>query len=197
MSGSAVNFYQPVEKEREIAQLALSLFSQIGEDPSREGLLRTPHRFEKAMQELTIGYRLSPEQVVGEGIFESESNGLVCVKDIEFYSLCEHHLLPFWGKASIAYYPNGKILGLSKLARILEVFARRLQVQERLTKEVGDSIRKITDARAVAVSIEAQHMCMMMRGVRKQESSTKTEYCAGIENLPPREQERIWKQLET
>ena len=188
---------RPRASSSPFADLARTVFRQIGEDPSREGLLRTPQRFEKALHELTMGYQLTAEQAVGEGLFASESNGLVCVKDIEFYSLCEHHMLPFWGKATIAYYPNGKILGLSKLARVLEVFARRLQVQERLTREVGDSLHKIVGARAVAVVIEAQHMCMMMRGVRKQASTTRTEYTVGTDSLEPREQERLWKQLET
>jgi len=134
-----------------IPTLAKGIFAEIGEDPKREGLLKTPERFHKAIQDLTSGYALTPEGVVGEGIFESESKSIVCVKNIEFYSLCEHHMLPFWGKASIAYLPQEKILGLSKLARVLDVFARRLQVQERLTKEVAEAIYKIVDAKAVAV----------------------------------------------
>lgn len=179
-----------------IPRLAKELFVEIGENPHREGLLRTPERFYKAIQALTSGYQMSAEDVVGEGIFASESNGLVCVKDIEFFSLCEHHMLPFWGKASIAYLPNKKILGLSKLARIVDVYAKRLQVQERLTKEVADAITKLVDAKAVAVVIEAQHMCMMMRGVEKQSSFTRTEFLLGSENLSNQEQERIWKQFE-
>jgi GTP cyclohydrolase I len=179
-----------------IPTLARGIFLDIGEDPQREGLLRTPERFHKAIQELTSGYAQTPEGVVGNGIFQSESGGIVCVKDIEFYSLCEHHMLPFWGKASIAYLPQEKILGLSKLARVLDIFARRLQVQERLTKEVADSICRLVDAKAVAVIIEAQHMCMMMRGVEKQSSTTKTEYMAGKERISEFEQTRLWKQFE-
>jgi GTP cyclohydrolase IA len=178
-----------------IPHLARGIFLEIGEDPLREGLVRTPERFTKAMQDLTSGYSQTVESVVGEGIFESESSGLICVKDIEFYSLCEHHMLPFWGKASIAYLPNQKILGLSKLARILDVFAKRLQVQERLTKEVAESIFKLIDAKAVAVVIEAQHMCMMMRGVGKQSSFTSTEYSVGFENISEDEKDRMWKQF--
>ena len=179
-----------------IPNLARGLFSEIGEDPMREGLIRTPERFYKAVQDLTAGYAMTPEAVVGEGIFESESNGFICVKDIEFYSLCEHHMLPFWGSASITYLPKNKILGLSKLARVLDVFARRLQVQERLTKEVADAIFTLVDAKAVAVIIQAKHMCMMMRGVEKQSSVTKTEYLIGAENLTPDEKSRLWKQFE-
>ncbi len=183
-------------QQTSIPQLARGLFTDIGEDPDREGLLRTPERFHKAMQELTAGYAQSAEDVVGDGVFESESKSIVCVKDIEFYSLCEHHILPFWGKASIAYLPQEKILGLSKLARVLDVFARRLQVQERLTKEVAEAIYKVVDAKAVAIVIEAQHMCMMMRGVKKQSSLTKTEYIAGAEKLSELEQTRLWKQFD-
>lgn len=179
-----------------IPRLAKELFTEIGENPNREGLQRTPERFYKAIQALTSGYKMTPEEVVGEGIFESESSGLVCVKDIEFFSLCEHHMLPFWGKASITYLPKQKILGLSKLARIVDVFAKRLQVQERLTREVADAISELVDAKAVAVVIEAQHMCMMMRGVEKQFSFTRTEFLVGSENISDQERERIWKQFE-
>jgi GTP cyclohydrolase I len=179
-----------------IPTLAKEIFIEIGEDPRREGLLKTPERFQKAIRELTSGYSQTPEEVVGDGVFESESTGAICVKDIDLYSLCEHHILPFWGKASIAYLPQGKILGLSKLARVLDVFARRLQVQERLTKEVADAVFKLVDAKAVAVIVEAQHMCMMMRGVEKQSSVTRTEYIVGASNLSEFEQTRLWAQLE-
>lgn len=181
--------------ENSIPKLARHIFLDIGENPQREGLLRTPERFSRAIQDLTSGYTTTPQDVVGDGIFESESSGIVCVKDIEFYSLCEHHMLPFWGKASIAYWPQKRILGLSKLARVLDVFARRLQVQERLTKEVADSIFSLVDAKSVAVVIEAQHMCMMMRGVEKQSSKTRTEYIVGSEKLSDTEQDRLWKQF--
>jgi GTP cyclohydrolase I len=173
-----------------------SFFREVGEDPHREGLARTPARFLKAYREMTAGYRQTPSGVVGEGIFESESSGVVAVKDIEFYSLCEHHLLPFWGKATVAYLPKGKILGLSKLPRILDVFARRFQVQERLTKEFAEAVHQLIDAKAVAVTIEAQHMCMMMRGVKKQQSTTKTEHCLGLEALSSSEKERLLRQLD-
>jgi GTP cyclohydrolase I len=179
-----------------IPRLAEGIFLEIGEDPKREGLLRTPERFYKAIQHLTSGYGKTPSEVIGEGIFSSESRGLVCVKDVEFYSLCEHHMLPFWGKASIAYFPNQKILGLSKLARIVDLFSKRLQVQERFTKEVAETVCSLIGARAVAVVVEAQHMCMMMRGVQKQSSVTRTEFSLGTESISEIELERIWKQFE-
>lgn len=178
-------------------RLCRAMFLEIGEDANREGLQRTPERFRKSMAELTSGYKMTPEEVVGEGIFTAEGSGPVFVRDIEFFSLCEHHVLPFWGKVSIGYLPNGKILGLSKLARIVDVYARRLQVQERLTAEVGQAIHKLVDARAVVVTVEASHMCMMMRGVRKQESTTRTEFQAGLENLTADERVRMWKGIES
>lgn len=173
-----------------------SMLRGIGEEPEREGLMKTPERFEKAMRELTSGYAQTAAQVVGDGLFDAEGSGLVTVKEIEFFSLCEHHLLPFWGHISIAYLPQKKILGLSKLARVVDVYAKRLQVQERLTKEVADSIQELVGARAVFVQCEAQHMCMMMRGVKKTASTTKTEYSLGLESLSPLERDRILKGVE-
>lgn len=184
------------EPQYKTRDLVYSLLNNIGENTSREGLLRTPERFEKAMAELTSGYKQDVTQVVGEGIFKAENSGLVCVREIEFFSLCEHHMLPFWGKASIAYYPNENILGLSKLARVVDVFAKRLQVQERLTREVAESIYNLVDARAVAVKIEAQHMCMMMRGVKKINSTTSTEFSVNLEKLTADETNRLWKALD-
>lgn len=168
----------------------------VGEDSSREGLQRTPERFSKAMRELCSGYSLQPKDAVGEGIFPAEGRGLVSVRDVEFFSLCEHHLLPFWGKASVAYYPNDKILGLSKIPRLIDVFARRLQVQERLTREVATELQRLVGARAVAIRVSACHMCMMMRGVKKTHSETVTEYSLGLENLTDTEGQRLWKSLE-
>lgn len=170
----------------------VDLLNDIGENPSREGLAKTPDRFLKAMRELTVGYALSAEDAVGEGIFEAEGPGLVCVKGIEFFSLCEHHLLPFWGEASVAYLPNEKILGLSKLARIVEVFARRLQVQERLTHEIAQAVNELIRPRAVFVKVGASHMCMMMRGVRKVQSTTSTEFGIGLDSLPQTDRERMF-----
>ena len=140
----------------------------VGEDPTREGLVRTPHRVVNAMRFLTHGYGLRVEDVVGEGIFAEEHEQMVMVRDIELYSMCEHHMLPFFGKAHIAYIPNGRIVGLSKLPRIVDMFARRLQVQERLTGEIAKAIQDVLQPRGVGVVIEAYHLCMMMRGVEKQ-----------------------------
>lgn len=176
--------------------MLIEILREVGEDPGREGLLRTPARFEKALKELTSGYMYDAAQVVGEGIFESEGSGLVAVKDIEFFSLCEHHVLPFWGKMSIAYLPGDKILGLSKLARVVEVFSRRLQVQERLTREVAESIAELVNPQAVFVTCQAHHMCMMMRGVRKISSTTKTEFGIGLNSLSSDQRERMWKAVE-
>jgi GTP cyclohydrolase I len=163
-----------------------------GEDLDREGLTRTPDRFKRAMKELTEGYRLDPQTVVGEGVFDAEGSGLVSVREVEFFSLCEHHMLPFWGKATVAYYPDKKILGLSKVPRLIDLFARRFQVQERLTRQVAQSIFELIRPRAVAVRVEACHLCMMMRGVEKQMSNTRTEYQLGIKTLSAVEQSRLW-----
>ncbi len=176
-------------------KLVQQLLNEIGENPEREGLQRTPERFRKAFFEMTAGYGMSAEQVVGEGIFRSESSGPVFVKDIEFYSLCEHHLLPFMGKVSIAYFPRDKILGLSKLARIVDVYAKRLQVQERLTREVAESIFSLIDARAVIVVVEASHLCMSMRGVKKINSETQTRFQLGFDHLSQDEKEMVRSKL--
>ncbi len=151
----------------------------LGEDPEREGLLETPKRFEKAMRFLTSGYDLNPKELVGKAVFNESSNGIVIVRDVEFFSLCEHHLLPFFGKAHVAYLPDGKVIGLSKIPRIIDVFARRLQVQERLTHQVAKALDELLKPKGVAVVIEAVHLCMMMRGVEKQRSMTTTSSMQG------------------
>ena len=152
----------------------------IGENPDREGLLKTPERVAKAMQFLTKGYDQNPDEIIEQAIFHEEYSEMVIVKDIELYSLCEHHMLPFFGKAHVAYIPNGKIVGLSKIPRVVDAYARRLQVQERLTIEVRDCIQRTLDPKGVAVVIEANHMCMQMRGVQKQNSSTTSSAFTGL-----------------
>ncbi|MFJ4192835.1 GTP cyclohydrolase I FolE [Pseudomonas sp. NPDC089534] len=151
----------------------------IGEDPDREGLLDTPERAAKAMQYLCHGYGQSVEDIVNGALFDSDTDEMIIVADIELYSLCEHHLLPFIGKAHVAYIPTGKVLGLSKVARLVNMFARRLQIQENLTRQIADAIEQVTAAAGVAVVIEARHMCMMMRGVEKQNSTMNTSVMLG------------------
>ena len=155
------------------------IISHVGEDSTREGLLKTPERAAKAMQFVTQGYEQDASAILKSALFEKEHQQMVLVKDIEMYSLCEHHMLPFFGKAHIAYIPNGKIVGLSKLPRVVDVFARRLQVQERLTHQIRDCIQETLQATGVAVVIEARHMCMQMRGVQKQNSVTTTSAFTG------------------
>ena len=163
----------------ELASNYRAILQGLGEDPQREGLLDTPKRAAKAMQYLCHGYQQSLEQIVNGALFESDNDEMVIVRDIELYSLCEHHLLPFIGKAHVAYIPTGKVLGLSKVARIVDMFARRLQIQENLTRQIADAIAQVTDAAGVAVVIEAKHMCMMMRGVEKQNSVMTTSVMLG------------------
>ncbi|MFO7586925.1 MAG: GTP cyclohydrolase I FolE [Gemmatimonadota bacterium] len=152
---------------------------RLGEDPERDGLRDTPARVERALMELTRGYRSTTEEAIGNGVFVEEHDNMILVKDIELYSLCEHHMLPFVGKAHVAYIPNGRLLGLSKVPRVVEVFARRLQVQERLTDQVADAIQRALEPEGVGVVIEAYHLCMMMRGVEKQNSRTITSAVRG------------------
>ncbi|MFN7923820.1 MAG: GTP cyclohydrolase I FolE [Bryobacteraceae bacterium] len=162
-----------------MAQMMERVLRELGEDPARDGLERTPQRSEKALRFLTSGYQADVKQIVNGALFQVNYDEMVIVKDIEFYSLCEHHMLPFFGRIHVAYLPKGRVIGLSKIPRIVDVFARRLQVQERLTSQVAQAIMDITKPRGVGVVCEAQHFCMMMRGVEKQESSTVTSAMLG------------------
>lgn len=155
------------------------ILSRLGEDASRDGLLKTPERITKSMDFLTHGYTMSPTEILRGALFDVDYDEMVIVRDIEFYSLCEHHMLPFFGKAHVAYIPKGKVIGLSKVARLVDVFARRLQVQERLTRQVADAIEEAIAPQGVGIIIEAQHLCMMMRGVEKQQSMTTTSAMLG------------------
>jgi GTP cyclohydrolase I len=162
-----------------LPEIVREMLIRLGEDPGRVGLLRTPERVAASMEFLARGYAESPRDVIGDALFEERHHNMVIVKDIEMYSLCEHHMLPFFGKVLVAYIPNGKILGLSKMARLVEVFARRLQVQERLTEEIAQSLWEVVEPQGVGVVIEAHHLCMMMRGVQKQNSYTITSAMRG------------------
>ncbi len=176
--------YEKVEKYHsettsKLAQQVSATLALIGEDPDRPGLLKTPERVAKAYQFLTQGYQSDPRAILTSAMFEEDYSEMILVKDIEIYSLCEHHMLPFFGKAHVAYIPNGRIVGLSKIPRVVDVFARRLQVQERLTIQIRDAIEEVLDPIGVAVVIEAQHLCMMMRGAEKQNSVTTTSAMSG------------------
>ena len=164
---------------RDFEDLVRRQIELLGEDPNREGLLRTPGRVAASMTFLMQGYASTAEEVIGDGIFEEAHDNMIMVRDIELYSMCEHHMLPFFGKAHIAYIPNGRIVGLSKIPRIVDVFARRLQVQERLTEQIAQALCSVLNPRGVGVVIEAYHLCMMMRGVQKQNSKTITSALTG------------------
>jgi GTP cyclohydrolase I len=166
--------------QEKVRNLVKTLLTEIGEDTKREGLLSTPKRVAKAYEFLTRGYQQDIDEVLNKAIFNERYDEMVLVKNIDFYSMCEHHLLPFYGKVHVAYIPNGKIVGLSKIPRIVEVFARRLQVQERMTQQIADTIEKHLQPNGVAVVSEAFHMCMMMRGVEKQNSSATTSAMLGV-----------------
>ncbi|HEX2968803.1 MAG TPA: GTP cyclohydrolase I FolE [Bacteroidales bacterium] len=194
-SGLVENGYNKVESWdakniTELATIYRRVLELLGEDPEREGLLKTPTRVAKAMHFLTNGYNMNAEQILRSAMFKEEYKQMVLVKDIDIYSMCEHHMLPFFGKAHVAYIPNGYITGLSKIARVVEAFSRRLQVQERLTTQILDCIQKTLQPEGVAVVIEAQHMCMQIRGVQKQNSVTTTSAFTGVflEQLNTREE---------
>lgn len=168
------------EKIQEISELYKNLLTKINEDPEREGLLKTPQRAAKAMEFLTQGYEQNPHQVLESAIFHQEHKDIVLVENIDFFSLCEHHLLPFFGKAHVAYIPDGKIVGLSKIPRLVDIFARRLQVQERMTQQILEVLQEVLQPLGVAVQLQAHHLCMQMRGVQKANSYTKTQAFSGI-----------------
>ena len=161
-------------------ELVREMLRRLGEDPEREGLLKTPERVAKSLEWLTRGHRLDVQRVVGDAIFKEEHHNMVLVRDIEMYSLCEHHMLPFFGRVHVAYIPRGRIVGLSKVARLVDVFARRLQVQERMTEQIAQAIEEVLEPTGVGVIVEAHHLCMMMRGVEKQNSKTITSAVRGI-----------------
>ena len=175
-----------VKSSAEFEQLVRRELELIGEDPQREGLLRTPYRVAHAMKWLTQGYASSAEAVIGSAVFEEKHDNMIMVRDIELYSLCEHHMLPFFGKAHVAYIPNGRIVGLSKIPRIVDVYARRLQVQERLTEQIAEGLCRVLNPSGVGVVIEAYHLCMMMRGVEKQNSKTITSALRGAFREDPK-----------
>ena len=166
-------------ENKNIEDLTIQLLKEIGEDPSREGLLRTPTRVSKAWQFFAKGYNQDLDKIINNAIFNEDAKDMVIVRDIEFFSLCEHHLIPFFGRAHVGYLPNGKVVGLSKIPRIIDMFSRRLQVQERLTRQIAETVKDILDPVGVAVIMEGQHMCMQMRGVEKQNSFTSTSAMSG------------------
>jgi len=174
------DFHYNDDTTENISTIYKSILSQIGENPEREGLIRTPERVAKALQFLTQGYDIKPEEILKSALFNEEYSEMVIVKDIEVYSMCEHHMLPFFGKAHVAYIPNGTIVGLSKIPRVVDAFSRRLQVQERLTIEIRDCIQETLKPKGVAVVLECQHMCMQMRGVQKQNSVTTSSAFTGL-----------------
>jgi GTP cyclohydrolase IA len=176
---AAVKMMQPSKKDGAIADHLRDVLKELGENPSREGLVRTPERYEKAMNFLTSGYSTKLDDIVNHALFHVKCDEMVVVKDIEFFSMCEHHLLPFFGKVHVAYLPKDKVIGLSKIPRIVNMFARRLQLQERLTQEVAEAVSSVISPRGVGVLVEASHFCMMMRGVEKQHSSTVTSTMLG------------------
>jgi GTP cyclohydrolase I len=176
--------------EGKIARLTRELLQAIGEDPGREGLLKTPERVAKALAFLTSGYRTDAKELINGAFFTQEASSMVIVKDIEVYSMCEHHMLPFFGRCHIGYIPNGRVFGVSKLARLVDMYARRLQLQERLTEQISKVVMESIDAKGVGVMIEARHLCMMMRGVEKQNSTMVTSSVLGVfrDSVPTREE---------
>jgi GTP cyclohydrolase I len=179
------------ERHHELTRHVRRQLELIGEDPRREGLQKTPHRVATALAWLTRGYGIRVEDVVGDAVFDESPSSMVMVRDIELYSMCEHHMLPFFGRAHIAYIPDGKLVGLSKLPRIVDIFARRLQLQERLTEQIAQAVEDVLAPSGVGVVIEAYHLCMMMRGVQKQNSQTVTSAVRGLFRSDPRTREEF------
>ncbi len=179
-----------MEAKKEFEEAVRKILTIIGEDPNREGLIKTPERVYKAFKHLTQGYHKDPKEVLGEALFSSTNDEMVLVRDIEFYSLCEHHLLPIIGRVHVAYIPDGKVVGLSKIPRMVEVFARRLQIQEQMTEQIADALMETVQPKGVAVVVQARHMCMEMRGVEKICSTTISSALRGVfkENLKTREE---------
>ena len=189
-SGGAVGVVDRPLADVPFQDLVAEMLRRLGENPQRPGLVKTPERVEKSLQWLTRGYDVSVQTVIGDALFDEDHHSMVIVKDIEMYSMCEHHMLPFFGKVHVAYIPNGRIVGLSKVPRVVDVFARRLQVQERLTEQIAAALWEILDPQGVGVICEAYHLCMMMRGVEKQNSKTITSAMQGVflEDLRTREE---------
>lgn len=187
---------QPATTDKErLAQFTYEWLEAIGENPEREGLLKTPERVAKAWEFITMGYHKTLEEVAGDAVFQAEGSEMVVVKNIEFYSMCEHHMFPFFGRAHIGYIPSDKILGLSKFARITDMFARRLQVQERMTTQVAEAVMELLEPVGVGVVVEGQHLCMAMRGVEKQQSSTVTTSMLGVFREDPKTRQEFLENI--
>ncbi len=186
---------QDLNKKESLEYAVTMTLRSIGEDPEREGLQRTPERVARMYDELTAGYDTDPVKLINDALFEVDYNEMVIVKDIDFFSLCEHHLLPFFGRAHIAYVPNKKVIGLSKIPRIVEMFARRLQVQERMTRQIADLINEVLQPQGVAVAVEGAHMCSMMRGVKKANASMVTSSVSGIFKSDPATRSEFMKHV--
>ncbi|MEQ8821594.1 MAG: GTP cyclohydrolase I FolE [Sumerlaeia bacterium] len=195
-TGPIDQFDSPGLKGIGIEDIVRQMLDHLGEDPDREGLVKTPARVDRSMAFLTAGYRMRIDDVVGDAIFHEQIDDMVIVKDIEFYSMCEHHMLPFFGQVHVAYIPNGKVIGLSKLPRIVEMFSRRLQLQERMTRQIAKCIEEVLEPKAVCVISEARHLCMMMRGIQKQQSSTISSAMLGEFRTKPKMRIELMGMLE-
>lgn len=186
-----------MNKEAEFEEAVTKVLELLGEDPSREGLLKTPNRVVKALKFLTEGYALNPKEILGEALFSTSNDEMVLVRDIEFYSMCEHHMLPIIGRVHVAYIPNGKVVGLSKIPRIVDVFARRLQIQEQMTEQIADAILETIQPKGVAVVVHARHMCMEMRGVQKINSTTVSSALRGLFKSDERTRNEFYNLINT